>query len=192
MPPPRASAMIRVMMTQQLPASILTAPLAQVDRRALSQAWYSALRLAHGGERSTDCARAQGSRGATFEPAKPDPNRRQASTVASRAARPRRSNAGRAMTTERIEQAPHSRLAGKIQRAFFTPRSRVERSTFTIEREGARVHVVVQSRGNRVRLIAVCRPADREIVARALARARYALTSGGWMLDGENEEKPCS
>ena len=34
------------MMTQQLEVSILAAPLAAIDRRALSQAWYSALHLA--------------------------------------------------------------------------------------------------------------------------------------------------
>src|SRR6202034_3463065 len=36
----------RAMMTQQLEVSILAAPLAAIDRRALSQAWYSALHLA--------------------------------------------------------------------------------------------------------------------------------------------------
>ena len=36
----------RAMMTQQLEVSILAAPLAAIDRRVLSQAWYSALRLA--------------------------------------------------------------------------------------------------------------------------------------------------
>ncbi len=42
------SAKIETMMTQQLHVSILAAPLAAIDPRALSQAWYSALRLAHG------------------------------------------------------------------------------------------------------------------------------------------------
>jgi hypothetical protein len=37
------------MITQQLGYSILTAPLAAIDRRALSQAWYSALHLARSG-----------------------------------------------------------------------------------------------------------------------------------------------
>ncbi|MGA8534787.1 MAG: hypothetical protein WB615_11805, partial [Candidatus Tumulicola sp.] len=86
-----------------------------------------------------------------------------------------------------------SALARKIESVALDPRPRVERSTFTIGRGGPRVHVVLQSNGGIVRLIAICRPAYREMVARALAQARFALASRGCAIGGGDVKVvPCS
>jgi hypothetical protein len=187
--------MIRAMMTQQLQASILSAPIAQIDRRALSEAWYSALHLARGhaptpAERpETRCSARE------LGKAKTNAANRRKDRSAPPIVRPRRvSGQGGALLARVVERrAPRSPLARRIESVFLDPRARAERSTFTIGRDGARVHVVLQSTGDCVRLIAVCAPANREIVARALAQARYALASRGCLVDdGEVREVPCS
>jgi hypothetical protein len=82
-------------------------------------------------------------------------------------------------------RSPRSPLAGRIENALFSPRSQAKRASFTIGR--GRVHVVLQSKGDRVTLVALCSPALRGIVARALAQARFALAARG--VRGELEAK---
>jgi hypothetical protein len=50
--------------------------------------------------------------------------------------------------------------------------------TFALPGAG-RVHVTLQGRGASLRLVALCSPAAREAVARALSEARYALALRG-------------
>jgi hypothetical protein len=82
-------------------------------------------------------------------------------------------------------RTPRSRLARRIESVLFSPHSQVRRATFTIGR--GRVHVVLQSKGDRIALVAFCSPALRGIVARALAQARFALAARG--IRGELEAK---
>ncbi|MHB8146928.1 MAG: hypothetical protein ACYDGM_06670 [Vulcanimicrobiaceae bacterium] len=182
------------MMTQQLGISILSAPIAALDRRALSQAWYSALHLAR--DRSSGVVA---------------PARTQPQTVPGR-------NAGVGVARRRIgtpeatvralragEQASlvrescaerralRSHLARRIERTFLRPTSSVKRATFRIDGANARVHIALQTSGNRVQLIAVCHRDVRGVVARALAQARFALASRGIVLDvAPMGEHPCS
>lgn len=186
--------MIPAMMTQQLPASILTAPLAQTDRRTLSQAWYSALHLAHA--QTAPAIRAQPF--AASETAASRPN----ATVSHRLGRERlvRSivTAPRALPklTTSEETVPRlrtrSQLVRQIERVFQNARKPVVRSTLTLGCGGGRAYVVLQSNGDRMRLIAICRPADRQRVARALEEARYALTVRGCALETSVGVAPCS
>src|SRR5262249_9260843 len=120
------------MMTQQLGFSILTAPVAAIDRRSLSQAWYSALHLA---------------RNASLEP--PATPKHEAGTLQPRAVTPLRTSsferkeiamprssrvriesdrkrAGEASTDRRALRSP---LARKIERAFLDPRLHVRHAT---------------------------------------------------------------
>jgi hypothetical protein len=179
----------RVMMTQQLGASILCAPLAAIDRRALSQAWYSALRLAR--EPHAPATPAPVRPQQPESAARPDlkaavtpwrrgvvPERAGSASVGSRPSGPVAESAA-------DRRALRSRLARDIQRALLDPRSALKRATFTIGREGARVHVVLQTRGDRVCLVAFCPPAQRASVARALAQARFALASRGIVVNLE-------
>ena len=166
------------MMTQQLGFSVLSAPLAQLDRRALSQAWYSALHLA------SSHARPQ-------IPDKPVPPPTQAdgrrNGGATRGMSPK---SGGAATLTRATLPPRSglmegdrrtmrsSLARKIERAFLHPSRPSRRATFTLG-QGARVHVALQNSPRGLHIVAVCAPAHREAVARALEEARYALATRG-------------
>ena len=51
--------------------------------------------------------------------------------------------------------------------------------SFTVPAAGGRVQLVVRCDGTRTRVVAVCAPALRERVERALAQARFALAGCG-------------
>lgn len=172
------------MMTRQLEVSILAAPLGAIDPRALSQAWYAALRFTARGTQTTvgDPIRRSASGGA---PHRPD----QAS-----AARPARAAADRGPLElrKRSPGAPYvewhataprrmesGTLAVRIGRAFTDPRSCAKGITFSMGRGDARVHVLLQTRGEKAHLIALCRPEIRDAVERALSQARVALAVRG-------------
>ncbi|MFY9739056.1 MAG: hypothetical protein WAK11_08365 [Candidatus Cybelea sp.] len=185
------------MMTQQLEVSILAAPLAAIDRRALSQAWYSALHLARQ-DRCLLSARERAPRVAKPNEPKPqgvaDPRR-------PRAAEPR---AQRSMQTNPLPVTMQSGagrisvsrgsvpLSQRIERRFAHSTPQVRRATFSMGRGAARVHVILQTNGNVATLVALCRPQMRGVVARALAQARFALAKRGVLLDYETRGKQCS
>ena len=171
------------MMTQELRAGILQAPLAAIDRRALSQAWYSALGFARdakpgvGSRPGKRNARVAGLGTAVRGSAA------QAVTVAGAdGVRRRHANApstGRSEPFPAERRAPHSTLARAIERALLREgKKRFARATFSAG-DRARVHVVLYSRDADVRLIAFCSPEHRPMVARALAQARFALAARG-------------
>ena len=177
------------MMTQELGFSVLTAPIAALDRRALSQAWYSALHLAHDERPAAPTAKAAP----------------KSTTAAERADAPAvRSTRGRdehcAIAIRRECAPPRSRaceedrrsvrspLARKIERVFLHPSQRPERATFSLDGGRARVAVTLQSTPQGLRLIAVCPKHSRGAVARALDEARFALASRGIALDASVSE----
>ena len=168
------------MMTQQISFSILTAPLAAIDRRSLSQAWYSALHLAqHGTSHPTGAHAAVQFRG---HECRQIPGRRPGEHAARVPAvrfvpHPRAATGSDAPHEER--RAVRSPLARRIEHVFLDPARRVERATFTLDGSRARVHVALQSTGTSTRLVAVCPSAVRAGVARALEEARYALALRG-------------
>ncbi len=174
------------MTTERLEVSILAAPLAAIDRRALSQAWYSALHLdreqrrpavqtAHRSAAAATiacrlqqraehrllehCAECRQTRGSAARPAPPQ----------------LAPNAARSATFRAIFP-----LSRRIERTFFRPDAAVRRATFSLGRGGARVHVILQSNAGTVTLVALCRPEMRQLVARALAQARMALATRGF------------
>jgi hypothetical protein len=182
------------MMTERLNISVLSAPLACIDRRALSQAWYSALR----------CAR----EAKTPAPLRPQPFAPQAPKRRANAAGAFRLRAldcgiahvpsARNARVQRVvpglyeRRAERSSLAREIERIFLDPRGVARRSSFTIGKNGERVHVILQSKGDRVTLVAVCAPAMRAIVVKALAQARFALAGRRIALQVEREAVQCS
>jgi hypothetical protein len=108
--------------------TVIATQVARTDRRALSQAWYSALHLA-------------------------------------RAAAPER-------------RRPVSDGARRIARALASLRAQPPaQAARTIDLAGGRVQLVVRTDGRTTRLVALCSPALREPVERALAGARYALAA---------------
>lgn len=186
MPPAYCSGMT---ISEHLEFSVLTAPVAAVDRRALSQAWYSAL---------------YGNRAAAHKNA-PEPHRvcdvpfakrREAHSTGAHHAAPGASRTPahgsefslRGLQIER--RAPRSALARKIERTFLPPRSAVRKASFSIDGSQGRVQVLLQSRGSRIKLVAICPPKARNEVATALVQARYALAIRGIDLDAETRSSP--
>jgi hypothetical protein len=180
----------RCMMTQQLRFSILSAPLAAIDRRALSQAWYSALHLAKA-SRSPEIAmtpRSQSERRSSSFRARDERPAKRAECASGARIRVAGSPVGRdcASVTER---RTHSVLARKIQMMLLSPARSARRATFSIDGTSARVHVTLRILGGQVRLIAFCPPPLRARVARALEEARYALASRGIAFGFETKEQ---
>jgi hypothetical protein len=171
------------MMTQRLEVSILAAPLAAIDRRALSQAWYSALRLAPRAERAC-VVRSRvrpivGLNARACPPIVAEPSRRarvEIPRVHVTLAKP-----SLISSDEARENVPRRRspLAARIERAFGGAAAHPKRATFAMGRGNARVHVILQTKGEQTTLLAICRPELRAVVARALAQARSALAARG-------------
>jgi hypothetical protein len=170
------------MMTQQIGFSILTAPLAAIDRRSLSQAWYSALHLAtHGScERNGEVLPAPRVPVRTCErvvAVSPGPHRGR--TAAVRIVPPKSHANSRCVPIEE-RRSSRSRLARAIEGTFLNPaRVARQRATFTIDGTRGRVHIALQSGTSGPRLVAVCPATARVRVARALEEARYALAVRG-------------
>ncbi|HLX26047.1 MAG TPA: hypothetical protein VKR05_03580 [Candidatus Cybelea sp.] len=172
------------MMTHELEVSIVAAPLEAIDRRALSQAWYSALHLASPARRSRSSAAMQRRppMPATYPSASVLP--RALTTAHLRPQLRQRATAGGAFggDPQLPGQVPHSRLAVRIERVFAAA-SIPKRATFSLGRGSARVHVVLQTTPTRTMLVALCRPELRADVGQALAQARAALAARGIALD---------
>jgi len=174
----------RVMMMHELEVSIVAAPLEAIDRRVLSQAWYSALHLAVPARqiRNTEMVQRRSAMpSAPYRRALPlQREATQAHLPPQRSARSiGRAAYGEAPILRRLQQC---RLAAGIERAFAaasTPR----RATFSLGRGHARVHVVLQTTPTRTILIALCPPQLRADVGQALAQARVALAARGIALD---------
>jgi hypothetical protein len=172
-------------MTEQLEVSILAAPLAAIDRRTLSEAWYCALRLARDERSPAPKVRAQQTavvhvlarprnemlarscRHPATSPAKPA------------AAKTTLTYAGWEARNAIARRSSHTPLARRIERVFSKPSAQVKRATFAIGDGRARVHVILQTNGGRATLVAICRPEARVFVARALAQARLILAIRG-------------
>jgi hypothetical protein len=177
--------------TEQLQFSVLTAPVAMLDRRTLSQAWYSAL---YGSTQAKpampECGASTHARQTSAAPGAYIPRNRKCIGTAQRAATG-------AKTGERAEggdlerRAPRSRLARKIERELLRPRSGENKTAFTVDGEHGRVHVVLQTRGSQLKLVAICPPKARAAVAAALAQARYALALRGIDLNAEMRGAAC-
>ena len=173
--------------------------LAQTDRRALSQAWYSALHLAAGAPRPrapvTRTPHGESSVARRFPRLgrAPDPG-----AVASSASGGGRSAASRGRSAPRATASGET-VAALAQRrgAKNAPAGHVGRglarvsqddspgdrfagtASFAVRAANGRVHLVVRTAGGTTRVVAVCVPALREHVERALAQARIALTGAG-------------
>jgi hypothetical protein len=177
------------MMTQQLGFSILTAPLAAIDRRALSEAWYSALHLAQAPHAQPALANVR------TEAAASERSRYTGQPGKRAHVEPHDANARSQSATSkpRIPAAPDRRaarsvLARRIERTFLNPISRPRRATFTIDGTAARVHVALQTTPAGMRIVAVCPASIRARVTRALDQARYALAARGIALHTDVSE----
>ncbi len=170
------------MMTQELGFSVLSAPLAAIDRRVLSQAWYSALHLAHDRPLAkSGLAKNPAVRAARRAPL-PNEQRARPSVDAKTEARVCRDVAPRRRMDEDDRRSIRSPLARKIERAFLHPMRSPQSASFALG-GGGKVHVTLRKGRGGLHLVAVCAPAARDAVAKALEQARYALAVRGITLN---------
>jgi hypothetical protein len=172
--------------SEQLHFSVLSAPIAAADRRALSQAWYSALYRASGQRPSSD-ARLPANQGRT--PGVPGKGGRPAGAAAratlSRAAGVQ-TYAPQAAGADR--RSPQLRLARQIESVVRRRGSNRAAATFVLDGTRARVRILVVAAGGSVRVIAICSKRVQDAVARALAQASYASAARGVVLNTSTRE----
>ncbi len=166
--------------------AVVATQFAGTDRRALSQAWYSALHLAERlpPARVAACAptvsrgvreRVQRGGRANHAPQGSPTGGARGACDALRKAVAR--HVGEAPAAER--RAPKTELPPGPER---TPARRLPRGAplpFAVQGRSRSVHVIVHSCAGRTRIVAACAPPLRERVERALAHARFALAGHG-------------
>jgi hypothetical protein len=161
--------------------AVVATHLADTDRRALSQAWYSALHLADHAPTKRRTLIAPASRvaaaGGPSGPSDASPIRPNDEPVHARDVA-RNAESRRGGSADPGRRAARTELAQRIERALTRRPARAEAS-FAVRGPGGRVHLVVRTEGARTRVVAVCAPPLRERVERALAHARFALAGRG-------------
>ena len=179
---------------EPLQFSVMSAPIAAIDRRALSQAWYSAL------YRQTTPARTAQPSVAANTPlhGARKPLSQTCFSAAPRATEEATRRAERSGDGTRAHAGVERRqircaLARKIERALLHPQGAQKRATFRIRGVPGRVHVILRAGAGGLQLVAVCSRNARTHVAAALAQARYALASRGISVEAQLqcEERSC-
>lgn len=168
-----------MMITERFDLGVLSAPLAALDRRALSQAWYSALHLQREKPAEPKSTRSRPQAGSATS--NPTPRSAQAQRGMPKIEMARRAPVRAttvAVSVPRDRRALRCALAQKIERKF-SARETPRPATFTLDGAQGRVQIILRSQGKRLELVAICAPRARSIVAQALAQARYALASRG-------------
>jgi hypothetical protein len=181
------------MMTEQLRVSVVAAPLAAIDPRVLSQAWYSALHVARTAPNRPMPAQANRAPSANvLRPSLAASVRdvRRNGVVAS--PRPRGVAQSVGSNDVRNDRTP-SRMARRIERALTRPQRPPCRAAFVVGDGRARALIVLQSRGHKTFLVAMCAPEQRETMVRALAQVRASLAARGLAFESRVQAGPaCS
>jgi hypothetical protein len=176
------------MTTATRSVAVVATRLPDMDRRALSVAWFSALHLAQpcgGGAAPPHAA-------TCVAPPRSGAPKTTAPAGTAPAATAYRASAGGVPTTAR-GQAPEllerrsagSDLARRIERAIVrhVPRATQRSATIAIDAGDGRVQLLVRTDRTATRIVALCSPLLRERVDRALAHARFVLAAGGTRLE---------
>ncbi|HTX59481.1 MAG TPA: hypothetical protein VMH02_07345 [Verrucomicrobiae bacterium] len=181
------------MMTNELAVSVLAAPLAAIDRRTLSQAWYSALHL----QRDAATAPAPASRKGEDAQSRPLHERPAANRPRGLGNVPPRFPAVRS-ERERLGGAagtPERRAPGasgaRVARAIRAVREPGRCSVLRLAGGASRAVLFLQTRGSRAYVVALCTPEARPLLERTLAQARYSLAARGIALDAAIGGVPC-
>jgi hypothetical protein len=157
--------------------AVIATQLAQTDRRALSEAWYSALHLS----RETAPVRVRVAHGAAALPAhssavhsnaQPQTQRAPSAASSPRVHRDGRVSVPAASERRRPVTETARRIERTVQRLAAMPSVP---AAHTIDIDGGRVRLLVHHDGRTARLVALCSAPLREQVERALAGARFAL-----------------
>jgi hypothetical protein len=168
-------------MSQTAPLAVVSTQLALTDRRALSQAWYSALRLAAPQRDGTLAGRREPTvalRRALGRQTAPLAHALGVRTGAPPVVRARLLQAVRPGSAPE-RRAPPSELARRIRRALARRVLRGLPASFAVRAGNGRVHLLVRRDGTCTRVVALCAAPLRARVERALAQARFALAARG-------------
>lgn len=160
--------------------AVIATQLAQTDRRALSEAWYSALHLAHAtAPRQRSLARSAGTASPQALPIGSSSARRPAAAPAAEVRSRKNTSAPLPVHAER--RRPADDTARRIERAVATLAARRPvPAAHTIDVAGGRVRLLVHNDGRTTRIVALCNHELREHVERALAGARFTLARTGF------------
>ena len=175
--------------SRELRFSVMSAPIAASDRRALSQAWYSALYGAGAPRAHTRLPAAVPAPQKSVAPStlgRRAPGETQ-STFAAARAQTERTVRNEGLQTER--RAARSQLARRIEMLARQPRASHRAATFELDGAHGRVRVLVRCAPGRVHLIAICSRRAKAAVASALAQARYALAPRGIAVPAQTREE---
>jgi len=173
------------MTTATRSVAVVATRLPNIDRRALSQAWFSALHLAQ-----PPCGGAPARGMATTSPcgvavplaapsrAAADVRPKTAACASRRPAYAQKTPIGSALAERR---GPAGELARRIERAIVRHGAvrPLHTAAIAINAGDGRVQLLVRTDGATTRIIALCAPHLRERVDRALAHARFALAAAG-------------
>jgi len=169
------------MTTATAGVAVIATDVAQTDRRALSEAWYSALHLASNTS-APPHASAKPSQAAASPPLS---SRAKSSDSLDHRHRDNRPGHERTRVTATMPPAaerrrPPTESLRRIERAVVTLNARRPvPAAHTVDIDGGRVRLLVQTDGRRTRIVAVCSSPLREVVERALASARFTLAGAG-------------
>jgi hypothetical protein len=161
--------------------AVIATQVARTDRRALSEAWYSALHLAHANGPAQAPSRARAIRETPLArqpvPAAQPARVGTAHVAVTRA--PHRDRGNVALPADE-RRRPACAVARRIEGAVTALRARVNgHAAQTIDVAGGRVRLLVRSDRGTTRIVALCSDELREPVERALARARFTLAGAG-------------
>jgi hypothetical protein len=162
--------------------AVVATQLPTTDRRALSQAWFSALHLAQPPVTPpTSSAVLPGIPNAVADSRAGESATAQRAVVENPVFRrtAERGPVGAPTLVER--RAPAGDLSRRMERAIERHLEHAPRrvSAVAVAAADGRVHVLVHTQGGTTRIIALCAPHLRERVDRALAHARFALAASG-------------
>jgi hypothetical protein len=161
--------------------AVIATQVAQTDRRALSEAWYSALHLARD---AAPLPRTAARNAVVMEASTPGLQAPRSPAGAGRLApllpaRPVRGAVARAAVPDE-RRRPASETDRRIQRAVATLSARRPApAAHTVDIAGGRVRLLVHHDGRTTRIVALCSGPLREQVERALASARFTLAATG-------------
>jgi hypothetical protein len=167
-------------MTTAPGVAVVATQLAHTDRRALSQAWYSALHLA------AEAPALRATRGAAPAAARAaEPAHVRASVEAPRAPRPNSPPARAPRARDGMPPLAERRsVPGDAARRLERAVARIGRRPrpgppHTVAIDGGRVTLLVRADSDVVRIVALCHAPLRATVERALAHARFTLAARG-------------
>lgn len=154
--------------------TVIATRMPYIDRRSLSQAWFSALHLASDGatspaarDRRTGLSAAVGARRTSAATAQAVPPRHEAPRA--RAPVAASSRIAAELVTRRTYDA---RVAAAARATYERARSYPPfRTSLTLETGGDRIHLLLRREGATLHVVALCRPEIAETVRRALACA---------------------